>query len=250
MPILRLSFGDSVLKEVPLGANPATIGRSPQGDIFIDNPAVSFHHARVYSQAGVYYVEDLDSLNGTFLNGVRVTQAPLTYGDVITVGKHSVRFARDVPGASTQAPAPQEASAPLSDEEAIKLTGTMVLDTKKRRELQEAFAKGKAAAAATLRPARVGKLTVLKGKMTAKEFLLTSPTSMIGKAEQCALRLKGWFAPKIAAMITKQGESYQLSPTAKKVSFNGQPLTGRVELKDGDLVTVGRVQLQFNLVAW
>jgi hypothetical protein len=163
------------------------------------------------------------------------------------VGKHTVRFTRDVAGAQPQPPA----SRPKEDaeDEAIKLTGTMVLDTKKRRELQEAFAKGNAAASAAL-AARVGKLTVLKGKMSAKEFLLTAPTSMIGKSDQCVIRLKGWFAPKIAAMIVKQGQTYHLSPAGKKVSVNGIPLTAKVELKEGDLVAVGKVQVQFSLVAW
>src|SRR5271157_920344 len=161
MPVLKLSFGDSVLKELYIGVDPASIGRSPQDDICIDNPAVSFHHARVFSQAGVYYLQDLGSLNGTFLNGVRITQAPLTHGDVITVGKHTVRFSRDRPGVTAQVPAPQQDA----EEEAPKLAGTMILDTKLRRELQERFAKGQTAASSE-RAARMGKLTVLRGKTT------------------------------------------------------------------------------------
>jgi len=246
MPVLKLSFGSSELKELPIGADPVTIGRSPQGDLFIDNPAVSFHHARVYAQAGVYYVQDLGSLNGTFLNGIRITQAPLTHGDVITVGKHSVRFSQDRPGVTPPTPVSTQET---GDDNALKLTGTVVLDTKMRRELQERFEKGQAAASRE-QAKRLGKLTVLKGRATAKEFLLTSPTSMMGKSEQCAVRLRGWFAPKIAGMIIKQGEAYQVSPAGKKVSVNGLPLTAKVQLQEGDVISAGRVQLRFNLVAW
>lgn len=246
MPVLKLCFGDSVLKEVGIDANTVQIGRSPQGDIFIDNPAVSFHHARVFSEAGVYYIEDLGSLNGTFLNGARVTKAPLSHGDVITVGKHTVRFSMDRPGAKPVPPPPPK---PEVEGEVAKLTGTMVLDTKVRRDLQEAFAKGQTAYSSAA-AARVGKLSVLKGKTSAKEYLLTSSTAMIGKSDQCTVRLKGWFAPKIAAIITKQRETYHFSPAGKNVSVNGTPLTAKVQLQEGDLVAVGKVQFQFTLVAW
>ena len=64
------------------------------------------------------------------------------------------------------------------------------------------------------------------------------------------MRLKGWFAPKVAAIINKTGESYFLSPVGKKTSINGKPTTGRHELKDGDLITVGRVEIRFALVPW
>ncbi|MBZ5671207.1 MAG: FHA domain-containing protein [Acidobacteriia bacterium] len=246
MPILKLSFENSVLRELPISTDPVSIGRSPQSDIFIDNPAVSFHHAKVFNQGGLYYVQDLASLNGTFLNGVRISQAPLSHGDTITVGKHTVRFSMDRPGETPQV-VPSHPG-PEAPDSVPKLEGTMILDTKMRRELQERLAKGQAASTA---PAgRVGKLTVLKGRTVEKELLLTSQTSMVGKSEGCALRLKGWFAPKIGAILTKHGEAYFVSPSAKEVSINGQPLTAKTELKDGDRVTVGKVEMQFTLVAW
>jgi predicted component of type VI protein secretion system len=105
-------------------------------------------------------------------------------------------------------------------------------------------------AASSARAARVGKLTVLKGKTAEKELLLTSQTSMVGKSEGCAVKLKGWFAPKIGAIINKHDKTYYVSPAAKEVLINGQPLTAKTELKDGDRVTVGKVEMQFTLVAW
>lgn len=235
------------MRELPIGTEPVSIGRSPQSDIFIDNPAVSFHHARVFSQGGIYYVQDLTSLNGTFLNGVRISQAPLSHGDAIAVGKHTVRFSMDRPGETPQAVPSHPAQE--GEDSALKLEGTMILDTKMRREFQERAAMRQGATLSARAP-RVGKLTVLKGKTVEKELLLTSQTSMVGKSEGCAVRLKGWFAPKIGAIINKHEETYFVSPGGKEVFINGQPLTAKTELKDGDMLTVGEVEMQFSLVAW
>jgi len=247
MPKLSLQFGTAVLKEYALQAQEVTIGRSPQSSIIIDNPAVSYNHARIFWQDGVYYVQDLGSLNGTFLNGNRINQAPLSAGDSIAVGKHTIRFLLERPGeAAAEVPA---APPPPAGRRVAKLEGTMILDTKLRRELQEKFPPGRAAAAAP-QAKKVGKLIVLRGKTTATEYVLASPTSIIGKSAGAAVRLKGWFAPKVAAIINKQGESYFLSSTAKKAYVNGQPVTGRQELRDGDLLTLDRVVMQFSIVAW
>src|ERR1700723_131624 len=90
MSRLVLKFENSTLKEVPLGTRPVTIGRAPDNDIPIDNLAVSNYHARVYVEAGSLVIEDLNSLNGSFLNDIRVKRAMLKDGDTILIGKHHI----------------------------------------------------------------------------------------------------------------------------------------------------------------
>ncbi|MGH9681240.1 MAG: FHA domain-containing protein, partial [Candidatus Acidiferrales bacterium] len=63
MARLLLKFEKSILKEIPIGTRPVTIGRAPDNDIAIDNLSVSNYHARVYNEAGALVVEDLNSLN-------------------------------------------------------------------------------------------------------------------------------------------------------------------------------------------
>ena len=83
MAKLSLMFEDKLVKQVPVGARPVTIGRSPDNDLPVDNLAISNYHARVYFEAGRLVVEDLDSLNGTFVNDLRVERATLHDGDSI-----------------------------------------------------------------------------------------------------------------------------------------------------------------------
>jgi pSer/pThr/pTyr-binding forkhead associated (FHA) protein len=91
MAKLTLMFEDKLVKQVPIGSRPVGIGRSPDNDLPVDNLAVSNYHARVYVEAGRLVVEDLDSLNGTFVNDLRVERATLHDGDSIWVGKHHIK---------------------------------------------------------------------------------------------------------------------------------------------------------------
>ena len=89
MPRLILQLEDRVLKEYDMGTM-ATIGRLPDNSVMIDNPAVSSHHACVFRDGDQFVVEDLQSTNGTFVNGTRVSRHALQQGDVVTVGKHQL----------------------------------------------------------------------------------------------------------------------------------------------------------------
>jgi pSer/pThr/pTyr-binding forkhead associated (FHA) protein len=69
-----------------------TIGRSPDCDVFLDDVTVSRRHAVVSGKSGSFTIEDLGSLNGTFLNRHRIEQAPLTDDDEVQIGKYRLVF--------------------------------------------------------------------------------------------------------------------------------------------------------------
>ena len=89
MPKLSLMFDNKLVREVPVGSRPVTIGRAPDNDLSVDNLAVSSYHAKVYFEAGRMVIEDLNSLNGTWVNGIRIHPGqhhPLNAGDVVQIG--------------------------------------------------------------------------------------------------------------------------------------------------------------------
>jgi uncharacterized protein involved in exopolysaccharide biosynthesis len=76
-----------------LGRLDRTLGRSPAADIQVDEAAVSQLHARIFVQAGRYRIEDLDSTNGTYVNGERIRQdVVLRPGDVLSLGETQLQY--------------------------------------------------------------------------------------------------------------------------------------------------------------
>jgi pSer/pThr/pTyr-binding forkhead associated (FHA) protein len=237
MSRLVLKFESSVLKEVPLGSRPVTIGRAPDSDLLIDNMAVSNSHARVYSEAGRLVVEDLGSLNGTFVNDIRIDRATLRNGDTIQVGKHQI-----VVDTAHDAALPvngwRKRGAPKVDE-------TMVLDTRERRALlQQAAAAGERSQLAPVR-LRLPTLSVLGGRTDQREYLLAGKLTVIGRSELATVRLRSWFAPRVAAQINKREDGYYLGLGDRIPSINGKPIRRAMRLEDGDVIEIGRVRLRF-----
>jgi pSer/pThr/pTyr-binding forkhead associated (FHA) protein len=237
MSRLVLKFEGSELKEVPLGTRPVTIGRAPDNDIPIDNLAVSNYHARVYVEAGSLVVEDLNSLNGSFLNEIRVERAMLKDGDAILIGKHEIMVdqAHDTAAAEEGA---RKAPAPRVNE-------TMVLDTVERRKLLDmAAAAGERSQLAPERM-RVPTLTILRGRTDQKEYRIAGKLTVIGNSKMATVRLRGWFTPEIAAQINKHEDGYYLGRGDRVPKINGVPINGLTKLNDGDQIDVGRVRLNF-----
>jgi len=237
MSRLVLKFEGTDLKEVPLGNAPVTIGRAPDNDIPIDNLAVSNYHARIYVEAGSLVVEDLNSLNGTFLNDLRVERAMLKDGDAVLIGKHHVVLDQEH-DAAPPADAMRKAPAPRVNE-------TMVLDTQERRNmLEQAAAIGERSQLYPER-LRVPTLTVLRGRTSQKEYQLAGKLTVIGSSSMATVRLRGWFAPNVAAQINKHEDGYYLGRGDRVPKINGVEIGGPTKLNDGDVIEVGRVRLTF-----
>jgi len=101
---MLLMLNNTVIKEYLIDQDETIIGRDGSCDIPIDNIAVSREHARITKEQsriskgpGDYFVEDMGSANGTFVNGHKVDKKMLNTGDEITIGKYflTVHFEDD-----------------------------------------------------------------------------------------------------------------------------------------------------------
>ncbi len=98
MAKLILTFHGNPVGETELEKEFTTIGRKPDNDVQIDNLAVSGHHARVIRILNDYFLEDLDSTNGTSVNGTPISKHALNDGDRIDIGKHQLQFVNEDQG--------------------------------------------------------------------------------------------------------------------------------------------------------
>jgi hypothetical protein len=244
---LILQYESHPLKEVMFAGIPLVIGRTPDNDLQIDNLAVSTHHAHVFYEENQLWVEDLSSLNGTFLNDQRVQRAALKNGDKITIGKHHV--AVEVSG-DISATMVLPMDSPKKIPAVPKVEETMVLATKKQREMvEQAVTRPGSTAAPAQAPtsprARMGSLVVLRGKTDQSTYLLSSKLTVIGKSDMASVRLKGWFAPKAAAQINKRDDGYYISTADRIPKVNGSPIRGMTKLHEGDTIEVAGVKFSF-----
>lgn len=255
MARLLLKFESRILREIPIRSRPLTIGRAPDNDVVIDNLAVSDHHARLYAEGDRMVIEDLGSLNGTYVNDVRIERTTVRDGDTIQIGKHQLQLdtaheaAAPIPGgggALRKAPVP-------------KINETAVLDTEDQRELmrQTAAAAGgggrvlgklspAAPQPAKMKGGRPSTLRVLRGRTDKREYVLAGKLTVIGRSELASVRLLGWFAPQVAAQINRRDDGYYLGLGDRIPKVNGQPIQSPTRLREGDIIQLGRVRLLFS----
>ena len=216
---LVVSLDNVVIKEFQITKERTTLGRRPYNDIVIDNLAVSGEHAVLTAAQNDVFIEDLNSTNGTYINGKAVKKQLLSNNDVVEIGKYRIKFMADEaedyektmilrPGAFGRAPVPLGA-------------GT-----------------GGASVAPAPAPAPTGpaSIKVLNGGAAGREVLLTKVVTTIGK-------------PGVqVASVTKRPGGYVLSHVegARRPNINGEPVgEDAVSLKHGDIIDLAGTQMQF-----
>lgn len=232
MPRLLLKFNDEVLKVIDSSKDFITIGRNLKNDIQIDNLAVSNFHAHIVCQLGHYFVEDLGSTNGTFVNDRKIGKWALSDNDLITIGKHSIVFL-------------DEEVAGGAGIEELQMEKTMILDTQKQRELLGD--EGEEQDPALSGP--LAKLEVLAGSTDRPLYDLESKLTLVGKDEMAEIQLEGLLAPKVGCFISRDKSGYGLIPPEKrnKVKLNGQDVRDAISLKSGDQIEIGNTKFLFRL---
>jgi len=232
MAKVLLKYKEAAVKEIVLDKEVTTIGRKPDNDIVIDNQAVSGHHAVIKLEGNALMLEDLGSLNGTYLNSQKVAaKSELFNSDVIVIGVHSLNVTSDKNRAGD---AKNFAVRGRSMDE------TMVITPDVQKKI--------ITAADTSIPEALGGFVVLEGSTDEKEYELKERVSAIGKEAGSAIQLKGFFAPKLVALINRRKEGYFITPSGgKEMKVNGKVIQRRYDLKDGDIVEVSGLKLQFYL---
>jgi FHA domain len=229
---LVVSLDGVVIKEVQITKDKTTLGRRPYNDIVIDNLAVSGEHAVLQMVGADVFIEDLNSTNGTYINGKAIKKQLLAHNDTVEIGKYKIKYLVDDsgeyektmimrPGGS--APPPFQAPSPMASGHQGGSTPVAPAPAH-----APAMAPGAAVQAAMIK--------VLNGAAAGREVALTKVVTTVGK-------------PGVqVASITKRPNGYTFAHVegAQRPSINGAPLVGdSVPLRNGDVIELAGTQMQF-----
>ncbi len=127
MPQLIITKGDRTGEHFALSDKPILIGRAPACDIILHDASISSRHARLEREAGAWFLSDLDSSNGTLVNGQPIRRAPIQEGDILTLGDEELIFRDNASGTAEPAAGSPRApeTPPAATEEEVRLVRLM-----------------------------------------------------------------------------------------------------------------------------
>jgi pSer/pThr/pTyr-binding forkhead associated (FHA) protein len=232
MAILTLMFGRDNLGTFDVNGSKMIVGRAEDCDIVIDNLAVSRHHAIIEKRDNGYFVNDLDSNNGTFINGRKIFESTsLTFGDEISIGKHVLLFDSH---SKKNIPAHQPSHGEAMPDMDSAGRGTMFVEPEKMEKIQK---KVKASRKAHL---------LLKNGQDERLIPIDKMDTVFGKADDCDVQIKGLFSSRKHAVLKRLENGFQIVNFAILLPTKVNGL--RVEssfLCDGDEIRMGKFTFIF-----
>jgi len=262
---LVVSLDGVVIKEVQITKEKTSLGRRPYNDIVIDNLAVSGEHAQMQLVGSDVFIEDLNSTNGTYINGKAVKKQLLQHNDTVEIGKYKIKYIGEEapdfektmilrPGSNAPAgvrPMPAMPSqAPAYGGSQGAHTQPAPLSTMPSRAPSAPAAAGAPTAPRTgfgttgfgttgfggLPAQLAASIKVLNGAAAGREVQLTKVVTTVGK-------------PGVqVASITKRPGGYVFAHVegAARPAVNGQAVQADpVHLKHGDVIELAGTQMQF-----
>ena len=218
MPKMIVSIDGVVIKEVQLTKDRTSLGRRPYNDIVIDNLAVSGEHAVLQMSGNDVHLEDLNSTNGTYVNGKAVKKQLLLNNDVVEIGKYKIKYANEAADAGF------DKTMIIKPGSAGLVPPALPPSTPVQAPLGAPVAAVNAA------------IKVMSGAAAGREVPLVKVVTTIGK-------------PGVAvAAITRRPHGFVIAHVEgiNKPSLNGTPIGGEpVALKDGDMLELAGTQMQF-----
>jgi predicted component of type VI protein secretion system len=231
MARLILSLDTQTLAEYNMDKERYTIGRLPDNDVRIDNPTVSGHHSLIINILNDSFLEDLNSTNGTYVNGKLIKKHALQHGDVVTVGRHQLRYV--------------DAATAEADQD--EFSRTMVIDNSEMTAAHDAIRKAEQAAdqhamintIAGGKPLPVAKVQVLNGTFAGREVPLNKAVTTLGRP-----------GAQVVA-ITRRSEGYNVVQVENEANreapkLNGDPLGAQArQLNDNDVIEIIGIKMGF-----
>lgn len=227
---LILSMDGLVLKEIQITKERMTIGRKPHNDVQIDNLAISGEHAAIMTILDDSFLEDLNSTNGTIVNGQQIKKHFLQNNDVIELGKYKLKFLCEKPAADD---GPEFEKTMIIRPNAMK-PSDLVPPPMPDIAGQPAVESPKSAAAAPSGP--LGALQILSGGNVGREVELTKSVTTLGKPGAQV------------AVITRRPQGYFVTHVegAKFPMLNGKTLDAQPHpLGDHDILEIAGVKMEF-----
>lgn len=245
MARLILSLQGQALAEYNMGKERYTIGRLSDNDVRIDNPAVSGHHALIINILNDSFLEDLNSTNGTYVNGKLIKKHALQHGDVVTVGHHQLRFidsqVEESAGEDFAKTLVIQSGEATDDRLPVLSVRPGTSDGTPADAPSTASGATVPESARAAAPPGAARLQVLSGALAGKELELTKVVTTLGRP-----------GVQVAA-ITRRGDACFLvhvdgGPSGALPEVNGQRVGPQAyRLQDGDVIGLAGVKMGFFL---